>query len=358
MARKRRRRKMHRQPAGEAPGLLIASPEATATKLHYLSYGPDHFAEQTPGSVEDVPATEGILWFNVEGLADTQVIELVGQRFGLHRLALEDVLYSHQPKAESFGEHLLISLPMLHSETVEIEQMCLFFGRDFVLSFQEGVPGDCLEPVRRRLRESKGQIRSRGADYLAYAVLDAVIDAYFPLVDRWGHTLSSLEEKILENPSVEVISSIRHLRRQVADLRRTLRQLRDGVGRLLAEAGELIHRDTLPFFRDCHEHVAELLDILERHRETTTELLEAYHSRLSQRSNEIMQTLTVIATIFIPLSFIAGVYGMNFDPKVSPYNMPELGWAYGYPFALGLMLTVALGFVVYFYRKGWLGGED
>ncbi|MCA9795731.1 MAG: magnesium and cobalt transport protein CorA, partial [Candidatus Eremiobacteraeota bacterium] len=181
MARKRRRRKMHRQPVGESPGMLIASPEAAATRLSYLHYGPGVYDEETANTVDEVPATQGILWLNVEGLADTQVIEQVGQRFGLHRLALEDVLYSHQPKAESFGEHLLISLPMLHGDTAEIEQMCLFFGRDFVLSFQEGVPGDCLEPVRRRLRESKGQIRSRGADYLAYAVLDTVIDAYFPM---------------------------------------------------------------------------------------------------------------------------------------------------------------------------------
>lgn len=352
---KKRRRKKHRQGAGAIPGTLQARTEATPSRFNLIRFDADRFQEahyQTL-DVAKLRGDHGVFWLDVEGLADTDALHRLGDEFQLHRLALEDVFYTQRPKSELYDDHLVICLPMLTEGSEEIEQVRILTGANYVMTFQDGLPGDSLEKVRVRLREGKGLIRARGSGYLTYALVDAIIDAYFPLVDERDQRLAELEFEVSQSPEAATVASIRTLRQGGASLRRTLRQLRDGLGSLLHRDSELI-KDERAYFRDCADHLTELLETLEHQREWATELLEQYHTSLNQRTNEAMQTLTVIATVFIPLSFIAGLYGMNFDPQASPWNMPELRWRWGYPFALGLMGTIASGFVLYFYRRGWL----
>lgn len=322
------------------------------------------FREETlePVRPSELAIGDNILWVDVDGLADTEAVAKIGEQFAIHHLAMEDVLYSHQSKADDFGNHLQICFPTLaEGEAISKEQsaatepISMFVGSRFVLTFQAGIPGDPFEPVRTRLRESRGQIRERGSDYLAYALLDATIDAYFPLVDSWSDQLMELEGAVMDHPTSELWSEICGLRARVLSLRRTLRHFREAIAILVSYEGPLIQSDNRPFYSDLHDHLMELVDALDGLRESSGELMGTFHARQSQRTNDIMQVLTIISTIFIPLSFIAGVYGMNFD-RSSPYNMPELGWTYGYPFALGLMALIGAAFLVYFRRKGWLGG--
>ena len=338
------------------PGTLVAAPTSTPSEVELIRFAGQNFSERSPSPEELKVLQPGddVLWVNVEGLANVELLAGLGERFAIHRLAMEDVLYSHHTRAKDFEGHLHISFPAIEDDGETTEQISMFLGRQFVLTFQEGRPGDPFETVRHRLRDARGQIRERGADYLAYALLDTTIDSYFPIVDAWADQLAALETEVLENPHADLWEQICALRRKAFSLRRPLRHFREAVARLLNYDGPLIHKETQPFLRDLHEHLHELLESLEVFRETTTELMSTYHARLSQKTNDVMQTLTIIATIFIPLSFVAGVYGMNFD-RSSPYNMPELGWKYGYLFALGVMATMGVGFLAYFHRKGWLG---
>ncbi len=355
MSRKKKRRRAHRQKAASPPGLLHAGAEAQPSRFHLLRFDAKTVDESRPEKLELDPLKEvkGVLWLDVEGLADVDTLQALGNAFQWHRLALEDIFYTQRPKSEFYDDHMIICLPMLADDQGEVEQLRILVGPHYVMTFQDGRPGDSLEPVRLRLRENKGLIRNRGAGYLAYALVDAVVDAYFPLVDDWDAKLAELEARVSSDLGADTVIDIRELRHRGTRLRRTLRQLRDGLGSLLNRDSKLV-KEELPYFRDCYDHLIELLEALESQREWATELLEQYHTNLNQRTNEAMQTLTVIATVFIPLSFIAGLYGMNFDSSVSPWNMPELRWRWGYPFVLLFMTTVGGGLGLYFYRKGWL----
>jgi magnesium transporter len=211
--------------------------------------------------------------------------------------------------------------------------------------------------VRERLRRAGSGLRERGVDYLAYALIDALVDSYFPILESYGEMIEVLEEQVIARPEPARVARIHRLRRELLEIRRALWPQREVLSALLREDTPCIAPGTRVFLRDCADHTAQLLDMVEIHREVTSGLLDLHLSSLSTRMNEIMQVLTIIATIFIPLGFIAGVWGMNFDPGASPFNMPELEWRFGYPFALGLMLAVALGMLAYFWRKGWLGGR-
>lgn len=358
MARKKRKGRVHRQEAGAAPGTLRPSEDARPSRLHLIRYTDEDFQETHPASLEpeELDGADTV-WLDVEGLGGGDLLKELGRHFSLHRLALEDLFYTQRPKSEFYDEHVVICLPMLADESGDIEQIRILVGSRYVFTFQEGLPGDTLEGVRSRLRQGRGVIRGRGAGYLAYALTDAVIDAYFPLLDQWGERLSELEEEVLGSPGQGTVVNIRQLRRRITNLRRDLRQLREGLGPLFNRGSVLLEREH-PYFRDCYDHVLELLETLEGQREWATEILEHYQTALSQRTNEAMQTLTVIATVFIPLSFIAGVYGMNFDPSVSAWNMPELHWKWGYPFVLTLMAVVGGSLLSFFVRKGWLKNPD
>jgi magnesium transporter len=244
---------------------------------------------------------------------------------------------------------------MVHWNLVlETEQLSIFLGRKFVLTFQER-PGDCFEVVRERIRKSHGRLRVAGADYLAYALLDAVIDSYFPVADAIGDRLETLDEQLARERGLNAFRAIHELRGDLMVLRRAIRPLRDALIKLMPDPGELFSKTTQLYLRDCYDHTVQLMDVVDTYRELCSDLRDFNLSLVSNRMNDVMKVLTVIATIFIPLSFIAGVYGMNFD-TTSPWNMPELSWRYGYPAALLLMAGVAGGMLWYFQWRGWLGG--
>jgi magnesium transporter len=239
---------------------------------------------------------------------------------------------------------------------IQSEQLSLFLGSNFVVTIQQ-FPGDCFDAVRDRIRTSRGKLASGTADYLAYSLLDAIVDSYFPVVDRLADELDTLEEQVDSSRSPRLISELHRVRNCILVGRRSVRPLRDAINQLIRDPSPFIREETKFFLRDCHDHCIQIIELLETYRELCSDLRDYYVSMISFRMNEIMKVLTVISTIFIPLSFIASVYGMNFDTD-SPWNMPELGWRFGYFFALGLMALTALGFVFYFWRNGWLSGNE
>ena len=357
----RRSRRIYRKrhtPPGSPPGTLIAAPEALPSIVHVIAYGPDGIAEQDVKDLRDLTklmAAWPVTWINIDGLENVELIRAMGDQLGLHRLALEDVVNLHQrAKAEDYDSNLYLVTHMVTlAESLQIEQMSLFLGKNFVLTFQH-LPGDCLDPVRTRLRSGAGNLRSFGADYLVYALLDAVLDGYFPVLEAMGERLEDMEVSILAGVNPEVRNRIHEIRRDLLDLRRAVWPQREALNLLVRDTMPLIAPEMRPYFRDTYDHVIQIIDLVETYREFATDLTDLYLSSVSNRMNEIMKVLTVIATIFIPLSFIASLYGMNFNPGASPLNMPELNWYLGYPFALLIMGLTAGGMLNYFYRRNWL----
>ena len=346
--------------AGEVPGTLHVDPSAPRPVIRVIAYGPDDFAEREDQKPEELPKYLGkwpVTWVDVVGMGDARTIEQIGQMFGIHRLALEDVVSAQQrPKAEQFGESQFIVLRAVSaSGLLETEQICLLAGENFVVTFQER-PGDCFDPIRERIRQARGRIRGARADYLVYALIDALIDAYFPVMERFGESLEGLEAEVLGDPQNDVITRIHDIKRDLVMLRRLIWPTREAVNLLCQDAAGF-SEETRVYLRSCYDHTVQLMELVEAHREAGSDLTNLYLSVVSNRMNEVMRVLTVIATIFIPLTFIAGVYGMNFETGKSPLNMPELKWYWGYPLCLGIMAAVALALLVYFHRKGWLGSR-
>lgn len=355
MSRKKKVKLVPTIDPGAAPGTLPVDETAEPTEVEILRYSETTFSE---GDVGTGPRPGETCWVNVEGLKNHDLLHRLAEQFGIHRLALEDVVMPQRSKVDDYEDHLVLVIPMPTTESESgFEQLTIFIGKSFLLTFQDGTPGDCFEPVRQRLRANAGVIRKRGPDYLAYALIDTVIDSYFPIIDDMGTRLDELEDEVLTLNSRDCVTRIRDLKREIMHLKRLIRPLSECVGSLSRGFGEFIQDDTRLYLRDCLDHTRMILDALEVHRDLVTGLMDAYMSAISHRMNEVMKTLTVIATIFIPLSFIAGVYGMNFDPDASPYNMPELNWYYGYPFALFLMGATVFVLLFYFYRRGWLWGQ-
>jgi magnesium transporter len=264
------------------------------------------------------------------------------------------VVNTHQrPKVEPYDDHLYLVAQMAYrTEFLRTEQVSLFLGPGYVVTFQER-EGDCLEPVRTRIRKGGPRLRNGRADYLAYAVLDAVVDHYFPITEEYGDLLESLQTEILSDLELDASRRIHALRSDLLTLRRVLHPLRDAISSLLREDSPLIEEGTLLYFRDCHDHIIQLLDLLQVDRETASGLMDLHLSAVSNRMNDIMKVLTIFAAIFIPLTFIAGIYGMNFNTEASPWNLPELDWYWGYPLALGSMAVIAVLMLVYFWKKGF-----
>lgn len=366
-AKQHRNRHRRRTTPGSAPGTLTVAPGAMQPEIQVISYDADSFTETAPAALADlavpVPAP-AIRWINVDGLGDIPTLRAIGTIFGLHPLALEDIVNLHQrPKVETYDGYLFIVLrmPMAVPSTadaslsrLETEQVTMALGRDFVVTFQE-LPGDSFEPVRHRLRSHGGQIRQRGADYLAYALIDSAVDAFFPILEDYGEQVETLEDDVIAHPGTRQIARIHDLKRNLLTARRALWPLRDMLNALLREETPLIDPQTRIYLRDCHDHAIQLIDLIETYREICTGLVDIHLSGVSNRMNEVMKVLTIIATIFIPLTFIVGVYGMNFDPVVGPLSMPELGWRYGYPAVMLLMASIAAGLVIWFRSKGWIG---
>lgn len=345
------------QPPGTAPGVMSFDPEAPSPTIRILAYGSGGIEELALESVEDL---RGILqkwpvvWIDVVGFGQGEELESLRTELGLHILAMEDVVaLGQRAKVERYDDTMFVIGRMTSKPPRLTEQISLFLGSGWLLTIQERA-GDPFNPVRERIRQSSGRLRSRGADYLLYALLDAVVDSYFPVLDQIGDELDVLEDDVLEDPSPESAQEIHSVRRKLVGLRKALAPQRDAVAALLREDHPLISDETLIYFRDVHDHALRSTELTESYREMTGDLVAAQMAGMSNKMNEVMKVLTIIASIFIPLSFIAGLYGMNFDPAVSDWNMPELGWTYGYPFALALMLGVGLGFIAWLWRRGWL----
>ena len=361
MKRKLFRRRAARKAVGEVPGTLHVDPEAPKPVVRVMTYGPDACEERQvddPKALREILHTTPVVWVNVDGLGDAEILTAIGEAFDLHPLALEDIVNVPQrAKVEQYGENLFIITRMASlGEHLETEQVSLFLGRDFVLTFQEHA-GDCLEPVRERIRKGMGRIRRAGADYLAYALLDAVVDGYFPVLEQYGEHLEALEEQVIARPDNTTIARIHRAKRDLLTLRRAIWPQRETISALTREEAEQISDPTRVYLRDCYDHVVQIIDMVETYREIASGLLDAYQSSVSNRMNEVMKVLTIIATIFIPLGFLAGIWGMNFNPEKRPLNMPLTQWSFGYPFALALMVGIAATMLVFFWRKGWLGSS-
>ena len=344
---------------GMSPGRLVPDPLAEPTVISIVGYGPSEIVEKRNVPLEEVLQLRNrfrCLWIDVHGLKDVQIIERLGTEFALHPLALEDVVASRQrAKVEEYPHNLFLVARMINpGGSLDTEQFSVFIGHGFVVSFQ-ATAGDCFDHVRERLRKDHTRIRNSEADYLAYALLDAVIDAYFPALDMISAKFEELEDAVINRPDTEFVSSLHHMKHDLLTFRREIWPHRDMISTLIRQESGLITDQTDLFLRDCYDHVVQLVEMVETYREIASGLLDLYLSSLSNRMNEIMKVLTIIATIFIPLSFITGLYGMNFDRSVSRWNMPELGWVYGYPFALVLMVVISVGLLFYFWRKGWMG---
>jgi len=343
---------------GTAPGTLKA-PEKRVdqVRMTVIDYGPDRLEEKTVTRVEQLfPYRDSptVTWINIDGLHDVAALEALGKHFGFHPLALEDVLNCGQrPKIEDYGEyHFMIMKSLIHGDTLATEQISFFLGGNYVITLQE-IPGDSFEAVRERIRRGKGLLRKSGPDYLAYALIDSLVDELFPVLEKYGERIETLEAELLKNPTPETIQEIHRIKRELLLLRRTAWPERDVIAAMQREESDVIKPETQVFLRDCYDHTIQVIDIIETFRDLAAGMLDVYLSSINNRMNEVMKLLTIISTIFIPLNFIAGVYGMNFNSQRSRMNMPELDWYWGYPYALTLMFTVAVLLVFYFRKKRW-----
>jgi magnesium transporter len=364
----RRKRKLHshhrsrkldkrRALPGTPAGSLSSDPLASTTEIKVMAYDGRNVHEQVVSSMSEILAIKARfrnLWVDVTGLGTISRLEELAKELGLHPLAMEDVTNVHQrAKVDSFGETLFVVVRMTEDDpNFESEQLTFFLLDGIVVSFQER-PGDCWEMLRNRLRQKKGRAFESGVDYLLYALIDAAIDSYFPAIEQISETVDEIDERIAQRRSGEQLHQIHLLRQHLLGLRRAIRPHREMLNSLLRDESARIHPETRVHLRDTYDHVVQLIDSIDTYRELTSDLRDYYLSSINNTMNEVIKVLTIISTIFIPLSFIAGVYGMNFEGN-SPWNMPELHWYYGYPFALGLMLTVALSLLVYFRWRRWV----
>lgn len=346
---------------GQTPGTLTAAPGASKTIINVMAYGPTTIEEHCDQSVEQVRAILGkhpVLWVNVEGLLDIPVIEALGELFKIERLSLEDVLNTrHRPKTEEHDLYDFVVARKVNYDTFfHTDQVSLFFGTNWVLSFHERA-STFLEPVRERIEKSRGKIRKLGADYLSYAIIDCLVDHYFPVLSCFHDQLADLDAEVFANPSSNFLSVLRDMRNALLKFQGVAMPMLDVLNKWLAHPGGRVAGTSKPYIKDCLDHVLQVIDQIESLRLSSSDLMNQYHSQMTHKLNETMKVLTIIATIFIPLTFITSIYGMNFDTNVSHLNMPELHWAYGYPFVLVAMAVIAIGMLYYFQRKGWLTAE-
>ncbi|MDI6025573.1 magnesium/cobalt transporter CorA [Corticibacterium sp. UT-5YL-CI-8] len=355
---KRAARKRRRVAVGAAPGTLIADPNARRSELNLTLISPETFEVVDDASTGELARASDdwpITWLDCVGLANIELIEDIGRIFNLHPLALEDVVNTGQrPKAEFFEDHVFVVLSMMDDiATSRYEQIAFFFGEDFVVTFQER-EGDPFEPVRRRIEVAQSRLRTKNADYLAYALIDAVVDSYFQPVDLMWDAIDGIEEEMLKAPEQQHVRRLHELRRNVSQLKRALGPLRDAISALIRSDAVCIAPETKIYLNDTLDHILRLNESVESLREMAIGLIEMHLSLSQARINEVINVLTIVSAIFIPLTFLAGIWGMNFDPDTSPWNMPELKAYFGYPSALGFMAFVALSLVAYFRWKKWL----
>ncbi|HEY6001044.1 MAG TPA: magnesium/cobalt transporter CorA [bacterium] len=351
---RRRRRRPLAAKSGLPPGTVVtpspaAHQQVTITRVIYDAAG---YEEREIHAVEETfpaPDERRTVWINVDGVHEATVLERYGARFGLHPLLLEDIAHTGQrPKLESYGDHLFMDLNVFHlaeGDEIHAEQISLVLGNGWLLSFNEQ-PQPWARPLRERLRTDKGHCRAHGADYVAYSILDAVVDDYYVVLEKVGDRIEDLEEELMAAPTTATLHAVYALKREVIGLRKSIWPLRELIGGLQRER-DLVREGTQVYLRDLYDHAVQVLDTVETYRDILAGMLDIYLSSVSNRMNEVMKVLTVIATIFIPLTFVAGIYGMNFE------HMPELSWRYGYAFFWAIILAIGAGMLAYFRRKKW-----
>ncbi|HEX9746505.1 MAG TPA: magnesium/cobalt transporter CorA, partial [bacterium] len=297
-------------------------------------------------------------WIDIRGLANHQLIQQIAELLGLHKLAIEDVYNKLQrPKAEGFDSHVYCIARTTYPEIYPgTEQLNIFFAKNFIVTLIE-FGGDEMEAVKDRIRSRSGKIWELGGDYIAYAIYDAVVDSYYPILDQFSDVLEDLEEQVIVDPDTKIIRRLNELKRELMNIKRAIWPLRETINRLIRNDYGIVSEHTMVFLRDLYDHIIHLVDVIEYCHDIISNLMNIYLSVISNRTNSVMKVLTIIATIFIPLTFIAGVYGMNFNPEISKWNMPELNWPFAYPVFWFVMIGVTAGLLLYFKKIGWLDGD-
>jgi magnesium transporter len=354
---KRRLVRRRSKKSGLPPGTLVYLGERKVerVRISYIDYNEQSYQEKQVSKIEEcfpLKATPTVSWINIDGLHEVEILEKLGGQFELHPLMLEDILNTDQrPKHEDFEKHIFIVIKMLsfdeQAQSLDSEQVSLVLGKNFVISFQERI-GDVFEPIRERIRNGKGRIRKMGPDYLMYSLLDAIVDNYFAILEKLGDKIEAVEEDLVGDPAERTLQQIHFLKKEMIFLRRSVWPLREVISGLERNESPLIKDTTDAYLRDIYDHTVQVIDTVETFRDMVSGMLDTYLSSLSNRMNSIMKVLTIIATIFIPLTFVAGLYGMNFK------DMPELKWRWGYPMVLLVMALIAGAMLVYFKRKKWL----
>lgn len=341
---------------GLPPGtpVFVGERKEEEAKISIIDYDETHFQEREAKAIEECfpfKDTPTVTWINIDGIHDVDIIDKLGKHFELHPLIMEDIMNTEQrPKMEDFGNYLYVVLKMLYYDDEEnetkVEQVSMILGDNFVISFQER-RGDIFDPIRERLRNGKGRIRKMETDYLAYSLLDAIVDNYFTILEKLGERIEELEEKVVTDPRPGTFQDIHRLKREMVFLRKSVWPLRELINGLERGESPLIHKSTCIYLRDVYDHTIQVIDTVETYRDMLLGMHDTYLSSVSNRMNEIMKVLTIIATIFIPLTFIVGIYGMNFE------FMPELKWRGAYFIVWGVIIAIAISMLSYFKRRKW-----
>ncbi len=345
---------------GARPGTLVIGEDALPPKMRLISYDATHLEIQDVDDVAELAVAKErgkITWIDVQGYGDKELIQEIGNLFDIHPLALEDIVNAPQrPKAEVYDNQILIVSRMVRmmgdrQDAVDMEQVSILLGDNYVITFQEHY-GDVLDPLRKRLKAGKGVMRTSGADYLAYAILDTIVDGYYLVVDALGDHLERVEELVMERPSTSVLRELNRTKNILVNLRRAVWPQREAVNNLIRDEHALLSDMVRMYLRDTYDHCVQTAEVIEMYREMATGLMNTYLSAVANRSNEVMKVLTIMASVFIPLTFVAGIYGMNFD------HMPELHYRWAYPTIWALMLLMTFGMLFYFRKQGWIGNAD
>ncbi len=341
--------------AGLPPGsvIYVGEKKVQEIKITILDYDKDTVQEKQVQHIEDCfpfKDTASVTWINVDGLHNVQTIEKIGERFDIHPLIQEDIVHLGQrPKLEDFDSYIFLVVRMLYLNEKNIidEQLSVVFGSNYVITFQEH-PGDVFDLLKERIRNGKYRIRKSKTDYLAYSIMDTVVDNYFILLEKFGEKIEDIEEELLVNPSQETLQKLHLLKREILSLRRSVWPLREIVNALERTESNLIQKSTKAYLRDIYDHTIQVIDTIESYRDIASGMMDTYLSSVSNRMNEVMKVLTMIATVFIPLTFIAGIYGMNFE------YIPELKWHWSYPVLWLVMIVIAVAMTIFFRKKKWL----
>ncbi len=351
------RSKKRSSKIGLPPGSLVhvGEKKAEQTRIEIIAYDEKQLHQEEVETIEECfPFRDKpmVTWINIDGLHDIELIEKLGNHFDIHSLVLEDILHTGQrPKSEDFGKYIYVVLKSLSYKEKQDEifedQVSMLISTNYIISFQEQI-GDEFNPVRERIKSGRFQMKKRKADFVAYSLIDAVVDNYFLILEKIGEKIELLEDELLDNPTPATLQTVHHLKRKLITLRKSVWPLREVIGGLERGESSLFDKSTLIYLKDVHDHTIQVIDTIETYRDMVSGMLDIYLSTLSNKMNEVMKVLTIIATIFIPLTFIAGIYGMNFE------FMPELKWHWGYFLIWGFMIIIGIGMVFYFQRKKWL----